>query len=292
VRVYRVMNRYSRSGESWSDRPNPKRHRLIYTAGALCTLLAALIAFRAIKSASRQPARQTRAVDAVTRLTDKSATALELPQRRIYPYSVVPGGVHSPQELRNAIAHDPQVAHLYADFDLSRASIERLTGDREVYVAYRYDNRIYWTRKHLLLRAGEPVITDGKETGRTRCGNRVSETPTQPVRQDEPPNVAANAPIMEAASASSVLPALPMESLYLDPRVNGLALLPQAPAAPSLNPPPSFPLVGGGGGPASFPDVTPPPVPTPEPGALPLLALGFVALGVMGVLGTRDAGKD
>jgi hypothetical protein len=291
VRAYRVMNRDSRSGKSWSDRPNPKWHRVTYWAGVLCALIAVLIVFRVIKSANRQPARRTRVVDTVASLARGSATTLELPQRRIYPYSVIPGGVGDPQELRNAIAHDPQVAQLYANFDLSHARIERLTSDREAYVAYRYDNRIYWTKKRLLLHAGETVITDGNETGRTRCGNRISEMPMQPVRQDEPPNAAANAPVVGIASSSSLVPALPVESPYLDPRVNGLALLPQASAPASPNPPPFFPLAGGG--PSSFPSVTPPPpVPTPEPGALPLLALGFVALGLMEGLRIRNTRKD
>lgn len=286
------MNRYSRSGKSWSDRSNPAKWRwLFYSAGLLCALLATLIAFRVIKSPSRPPAPRTRAVDAVVSPGRQPAAALKLPQRRIYPYSVIPGGVQSPQELRNAAAHDPQVAQLYANFDLSDARIERLTRDREVYVAYRYDNRIYWTKKRLLLHAGETVITDGKEMGRTRCGNRVSETPMQPVRQDEPPNAAANAPVPEIVANSSTLPVLPMKSPYVDPRVNGLGLLPQAFASPSLNPPLFFPPIGGGA--SSFPNVTPPPpVPTPEPGALPLIALGLAALGVMQIVEIRNPQRE
>ncbi len=283
------MNGYPGPGKLPSSRANLVRcHPWMYFCGVLCALFAVLTAFGFIKRPGRRIAGQPN--NSVTEIGRGAATAVELPQERMYPYSVVPGGVHSPQELRNAIAHDPQVAGLYANFDLSRAHIERLTRDREVYVAYRYKNRIYWTKRRLLLRAGETVITDGKETGRTRCGNRVSDTPMQPVTQDEPPNAAANAPVGEFGANPSLLPALPMQSAYPDPRGNGLALLPQSPPAPATVPTGFFSIAGGG--PRSFPSVTPPPpVSTPEPGALPLLALGFIAVGLLAVSRTRKARK-
>lgn len=284
------MSRHSLSGESRSHRPKPaKWHRLVYSAGVLCALVATLTALRVIKSPIRHDSRETRVADSVAS-SRHLATDLQVPQRRIFPYSVIPGGVENAYELRNAIAHDPRVAQLYANFDLSHARIERLTSDREVYVAYRYDDRIYWTKKRLLLRAGETVITDGSETGRTRCGNRVSDTPMQPTRQDEPPDAAAGAPLAEIASNNSFVPELPLESAYIDPRGDGLGLLPQAPNPQSLNPPLFFPLVGGGT--PSSPGVIPPPpppVPAPEPGALPLLALGFIAVGIMQMLRIRKS---
>lgn len=286
------MNRYSRSGQIPSNSSKlPKWHYWVYWVGVVCVLMAALTAFGPIKWPKGRGHAQQNGTKAVANanLRRPSPSGFVSGQRRLYPYSVIPGGVESPQEFRNAFAHDPQVARLYADFDFPDAHIERLTSDREVYVAYRYDNRIYWTKKRLLLRAGETVITDGKETGRTRCGNRISETPMQPVRQNEPPNAAQNAPIAEVAPNTGLLPTLPMESPFLDPLGNGLALLPEGSTTPSLNPPPFFPLVGGG--PGSFPSVTPPPVATPEPGALPLLALGFVALGLIAMLRGRKPRK-
>lgn len=280
------MNRYAASGRVPS-RPKPAAwHCWLYWAGIGCAMVAALSALGMVKEHGRQ---RSGARDSVPNVKS-TTTDLPLAQRRIYPYSVIPGGVENAQELRSAMAHDPQVAQLYAHFDLLHARIERLAADREAYVAYRYDDQIYWTKKRILLRAGETVITDGKETGRTRCGNRVSEKPMQPVRQNEPPNAAANSPVEEVASNGNLVPALPVESPYVDPRINALALIPQASQSPSVNPVPFFPLVTGG--PSTYPSVTPPPpVATPEPGALPLLAVGLIGLGTMAALRARKTRK-
>ena len=55
----------------------------------------------------------------------------------------------------------------------------RLTLARTVYLSYRIGNHIYWTRRRITLHKGEKLITDGTITARTRCANRVEETPQQ-----------------------------------------------------------------------------------------------------------------
>ena len=99
--------------------------------------------------------------------------------RPIYPYSVVPGGVESVKELKWAADHDPVVAAHYAGFDYERAHIVQLTLARTEYVSYRIGNHIYWTSHRITLHKGEKLITDGRMTARTRCANRVEETPQQ-----------------------------------------------------------------------------------------------------------------
>ena len=66
------------------------------------------------------------------------------PQRPVYPYSVVPGGVEDAKELKWVAEHDPIVGAHYAGFDYAHAQVVRLTLARTVYVSYRIGNRIYW----------------------------------------------------------------------------------------------------------------------------------------------------
>ena len=83
--------------------------------------------------------------------------------RPLYSYSVIPGGVHSAQELKYAIAHDAVVAEHYADFDIAKARIVRLQRTRTAYVSYRLGDRIYWTKKR--LRRRESSLTASTKRG-------------------------------------------------------------------------------------------------------------------------------
>jgi hypothetical protein len=48
-------------------------------------------------------------------------------------------------------------------------------------------NEIFWTKRELIVKKGETLITDGVQTARTRCGNLISETVTSAVYTNEPP---------------------------------------------------------------------------------------------------------
>jgi hypothetical protein len=108
-------------------------------------------------------------------------------ERTFYLYSVIPGGVRSIQELKNAIAADPVVSAHYATFHLERARLIRLDRERSMHVSYRLGNEIFWTKRELTVKKGESLITDGVQTARTRCGNLVSETVAAAVYANEPP---------------------------------------------------------------------------------------------------------
>ena len=107
-------------------------------------------------------------------------------KRALFPYSVIPGGVHSALDLDNAVRNDPVVAAHYGDFDVTKAHIAPVEQDRLVYVSYRIADHIFWTSKRLALSKGETVITDGTHEARTRCGNRISEKPVSPISNEEP----------------------------------------------------------------------------------------------------------
>ena len=101
--------------------------------------------------------------------------------RKVYPYSVIPGGAMSPAELRTALFTDRVAAAHYSGFHLGQTRVEHLSKAKLAFVSYRVADRVYWTGKRVLLAKGEAILTDGETSARTRCGNRISETPQLPV---------------------------------------------------------------------------------------------------------------
>jgi hypothetical protein len=106
--------------------------------------------------------------------------------RRVYPYSIVPGGVLNRQELSHAVVVDKVVAAHYAAFETGKATVETVRKPRAVYVSYRKGDKVFWTSKKLQLAEGETLLSDGQNEIRTRCGNRISDVPRQPVEAKGP----------------------------------------------------------------------------------------------------------
>jgi hypothetical protein len=184
--------------------------------------------------------------------------------RPVYPYSVVPGGVEDVKELKWVAEHDPIVGAHYAGFDYTRAQVVRLALARTVYVSYRIGNRIYWTRRRVTLHKGEKLITDGRMTARTRCANRVEETPQQEAASPvEPTPQTFDQPVRAGEGTAMQAPPVAFESALLNrPQVPGLG-----PAGPlSLY----DPLAGGYFVPISLP-------PLPEGVCAPVKKKGSIA---------------
>ena len=202
--------------------------------------------------------------------------------RLVYRYSVVPGGVRTPAELAEAVAHDPDVALHYSRLNFRRARLVRLLVDQKMYVSYRKGGRILWTKKPHLIRAGETVITDGKVTARTRCGNRLASKPKGITEADEPTQDQLNQPVAVAGE-----PMRPPVTSLEEPQ-----LAPLVASGPTQGPfgEPIWrsPFVGGGGG-SSCP-IDPlthhckkkkhhhPPPPVPEPGTIVLVGSGLLLM--------------
>ena len=228
----------------------------------------------------------------------------------VYPYSIIPGGVRSASELEQDISRDPLVAAQYSDFDAPNAHVVTLEKAEMVYVSYRLDNRIFWTRHMLTLHPGETLITDGTHFARTRCGNRLSKQPHAQVSKFEPPPEAfnkalppASAAVANAAAKAAPASMVPQTVASLPVNPTNFLPSPQTPAGPApavligfpappinriapvavcneKNPPP-------GGCPKKkcteqHPCPPPPPVePTPEPATIVLFASGL--LGAVGI---------
>ena len=116
--------------------------------------------------------------------------------RPVYPYSVIPHGVESQQELQTAIHQDPVVTAHYSDFRVRAAHSIRLPREQQFFVSYRVGTQIFWTRKKITLHAGEMLLTDGEHLARTRCGNRLSEVPLSPTAPSEPSDHTFNTPVV------------------------------------------------------------------------------------------------
>lgn len=106
--------------------------------------------------------------------------------RRIYPYSVVPGGVSGRAELVHVLQTDQVVAQHYAGLQVASTRVLTVSKPRAVYVSYRKGDQVYWTSKRVMLAQGETLLSDGSSEIRTRCGNRISEVPRLPVEAAGP----------------------------------------------------------------------------------------------------------
>src|SRR5580700_2062962 len=244
-----------------------------------------------LSTAVRQPTTETDFLSQPAELNNQG--------RVFYPYSVIPGGAKNQAELRGAVLHDVIVAAHYADFDLEKTHIARLGVARAVFVSYRVGNRIFWTKNRMTLPAGETVLTDGAHMARTRCGNRLSEVPGQPVLKAEPspeamevpagagplavPLAPAEIPLAPPPTTAIVVPETPSGSIFIPPippifPLGGSPFPPGIPSRPT--PPPGTPTPPGTatppGGPIPPPVIPPPPPPpppvaTPEPSSLLML---------------------
>ncbi|VXB74358.1 PEP-CTERM motif-containing protein [Massilia sp. 9I] len=106
--------------------------------------------------------------------------------RRIYPYSVVPGGVSGQAELKRVIRTDRVVAAHYAEFDVDKARPVAVGKAREVYVSYRKGGQVFWTAHKVKLAEGETLLSDGRNEMRARCANRISDVAQYPVEPHRP----------------------------------------------------------------------------------------------------------
>jgi hypothetical protein len=195
------------------------------------------------------------------------------PARPVYPYSLVPGGIHDPKELEQAFERDPVLASHYKGFDFRRARVLQLTEDRTVFVSYRIAGHVYWTTKRVLLRKGEKVITDGKMTLRTRCANQVSDTARKDVSPREPSIAKMEDPVKVGAGSVAPYP-VDFDSALTRPELQSFG--------PGI---PAYGLIANNGGILSL---YPPPLPSCEPGNT---KKGKGSSGTSGIASGSNGGK-
>lgn len=179
-----------------------------------------------------------------------------VPQREpsvVYPYSVIKGGVRSAKDVEEAVAVDPAVAEHYSGIKVKALETVTLKSDTDAYVSFRKNGRIYWTSQKVHLARGEPVLSDGVNCVRGRCGNRISWKPRSPVLPKEfkePTSAELDTPQVRTASAEE-MPAQPggttLGSSHFEAlaKVIGATALPPMGGVVATNP---VGAIGGGGG--------------------------------------------
>lgn len=205
---------------STSHSASPRRGRCTGTravVGVLVVTVAVAAAFAALHS--RTPRRAAAAVTEVDPdLSDgQIASVQQQLSRRIYPYSVVAGGVYSTDELTAAMQNDPTVADHYRDLAPAAMHPQVVNSPRAAYMSYRIADRVYWTRRKLPLHQGETILTDGHEAVRARCGNRLSDVPRSPTSADEPAAVAFEVDTALPPPAHAVLPGRAIQAVGVAP---------------------------------------------------------------------------
>jgi len=216
--------------------------------------------------------------------------------RPIYPYSIVPGGVRSADDVAQAMRRDPVVAEHYAKVRPEDLREERVEQPTLVHASYRIGDKVFWTKRTLGLHPGEKVLTDGKTTIRERCGNLLTVEPLAPALMDEPA-----APEFDVVlspwtpGAGYTLGSPPVFFDPPDPPDPGDPVVgPVPPLVPPSGPPSGRPL-GLSSDPPSDPSIgthtLDAPLPVPEPSTWILLSLGLIIV-IARSLATRRTGQQ
>lgn len=242
----------------------------------------------------RHPSKFAALLPATAPVSYQTSMVVQQVKRKVYPYSLVPGGAENVHEAKWAMA-DPAVKNNYAQFDVAQLKQVKLTTNISGYVSYRWGDKIYWTARRITLRAGETVFTDGVHIVRGRCLNCYSALPMLPIRPHEPSEIAFDTPAELPVTVYSfpklpvLAPELPVPPGELTPSV---PVLP-AGAPPTAGKPPGgiwFPLLpiippihrhhGPPPGPPTpgVPQVPPPVAVVPEPRYGFIAVAGFFAI--------------
>ncbi|HEY6129403.1 MAG TPA: hypothetical protein VIW23_14610 [Candidatus Acidoferrum sp.] len=234
-------------------------------------LLASFVTVRTIRHTAAEKDKASHSSISANSPDSLDLSPVSLEPRPVFPYSIVPGGVRNAAELQAAAKADAVVAKHYADFGIAQARPIHLDRPLAMFVSYRRDNQVFWTKNRMVIPAGETLISDGENLARVRCGNRLSPIAVKPVAASEPTTEELNEPKFIPPLLAQMLPGDGGEFFPVPPA----NALPPGPPGSNVAPPPVFPPILVPGVPPLTPlSPVPPPVSTPEPAPLVLLAVG------------------
>jgi len=251
-------------------------------------LLVLFFTVRALQQNSAIDNRTAVASDTTNWKDSFAPPSAQLPKRAVFPYSIVPGGVRDAQELQSAASEDPVVARHYSDFRMTQARALRLDHPLSMYVSYRRNNQVFWTKNRMVIPAGEALISDGENLARVRCGNRLSLVAAKPVAATEPSQEELADPSFVPPLMAHLLPGESIGQIPSVPSVLPGSSLSNAPLSPL------FPPFVGPGVPPIIPGASPtplsPPISTPEPGSFALVLSGTALVLLLATFGLRRNG--
>jgi hypothetical protein len=169
-------------------------------------------------------------------VTDQTSMVVEQVTRKVYPFSILPGGAENLDEAKRAM-QDRAIQPNYSEVDFANLRQLKLKKELSGYVSYRWDDKVYWTSRQVTLRADETVFTDGVYLVRGRCLNSFSPFLMLPIRTDEPTEKVLDTPVeipviaFSFSKDSGSAPELPLSPEALTPSVPIFPPVP--PAMPS-----------------------------------------------------------
>lgn len=187
-------------------------------------------------------------------------------------HAVTCGGVKGIEDLHKLMSSSTFAAGAYGKFDFHSARVTTLPSDVWTYVSYRIGDKLYYTKKPRLVKKGEPILEDANGMViLMRCGNVLELGPQPEINDYEPGDI--YPPAVEGLPAGP-----PVETTELiPPSIPTVPGYPVAPPEGGGTPYYPYPVgccfTGGGGTPPSTP-----PVSTPEPSGLALMALGLLTI--------------
>jgi hypothetical protein len=128
------------------------------------------------------------------------------PKRVVYNYSVIPGGEPNVADFCGQIQSDAA----FHGFNCNVAYETSLRSPISVFMTFKKNGHIYWTKHLVSVKAGELMYTDGHRSFLARCGNEIGFAPQQPTMEidesllSEPAVPTASAALTAASSGSPV----------------------------------------------------------------------------------------
>jgi hypothetical protein len=127
------------------------------------------------------------------------------PKNVVYNYSVIPGGERNVADFCGEIQSDAA----FKGFNCNVAYETTLRSPIAVFMTFKKNGHIYWTKHLVSVKAGELIYTDGHRSFLARCGNEIGFAPQAPTMEIDESLLSQPAVPVAAAAALVLAPGAP-----------------------------------------------------------------------------------